>query len=39
MLWVIYWCPEEDVELSILCLITDTYFRFQNIKAVPKAVL
>ena len=33
------WCPEEDVELLYFYLITVTYFKIENEKAVPKVVL
>jgi hypothetical protein len=38
MLWVILWCPEEDVELLILPFSYSYLLIFKNIKAVPKAV-
>ena len=39
MLWVIRWCPEEDVELSIFIFNYKNLFLFKNTKMVPKAVL
>ena len=38
MLWMIFWCPEEDFELFIFAFIYSYLFLFKNIKAVPKAV-
>ena len=38
MLWVIFWCPEEDVELYIFPFSYSYLFLFKNTKAVPKAV-
>jgi hypothetical protein len=35
MLWVILWCPEEDVELLILPFSYSYLLIFKNIKAVP----
>jgi hypothetical protein len=38
MLWVIRWCPEEDVKLFVFPFSYSHLFPFKNIKAVPKAV-
>ena len=34
-----FWCPEEDVELSVFPFSYSYLFLFKNIKVVPKAVL
>ena len=34
-----FWCPGEDVELSVFPFSYSYLFLFKNIKAVPKAVL
>ena len=39
MLWVILWCPEEDVELYIIMFKYRHLLVFKNIKAVSKVVL
>ena len=38
MLWVIYWCPEEDVVLSRLSLYCSRLEIAQNSEVVLKAV-
>ena len=38
MLWMIFWCPEEDVELYIFPFSYSYLFLFKNTKAVPKVV-
>jgi hypothetical protein len=39
MLWVIFWCPGEDVVLYILLFNYIYLFSSRNHKAVPEVVL
>ena len=37
MLWVVFWCPEEDVELSIFIFNYKNLFLFKNTKNGPES--